>query len=112
MISFRLVGQPLPTHRVYDLSALKMDLGYRDLVPAREAVAITARWLSENRPEPGGREEAALADPFEYDTEDRLIAEWKKLCDAMPEIEWQREPELNLSYSGPGSRPRTTSEFS
>ena len=30
-----LLAQPLPTHRVLDLTRLKRDLGYRDVVPAR-----------------------------------------------------------------------------
>jgi len=34
------------THRVFDLSKLRAQLGYRDVVPAREALARTARWLA------------------------------------------------------------------
>ena len=33
-----LLAQPLPTHRVLDLTRVRTDLGYRDVVPAREAV--------------------------------------------------------------------------
>lgn len=106
-----MVGQPLPTHRVYDLGRLKADLGYADVVPAREAMRRTARWLVENPPERGGMEETALDDPFEYETEDRLMDEWQKVRSAMPEIRWQREPSFNLAYSGPGGRPRSK-EFS
>ena len=62
-----LLTQPLPTHRVLDTSRLRNRLGYRDLVPAREAVAHTARWLAEHPPEPGGPEETVLTDPFDYD---------------------------------------------
>ena len=40
-----LLAQPLPTHRVLDLTRVRTDLGYHDLVPAREALARTARWL-------------------------------------------------------------------
>ncbi len=41
-----LVMQPLTTHRVLDTSRIRVELGYTDLVPAREALAITARELA------------------------------------------------------------------
>ena len=70
-----LLAQPLPTHRVLDVSRVRTDLGYRDLVPAREAVARTARWLAEH-PLVGSTEEYTLTDPFDYDAEDRLVDAW------------------------------------
>ena len=54
------------THRVVDTAKLRDRLGYRDVVPAREAVRRTTRWLVENPPELGGYEETALQDPFDY----------------------------------------------
>jgi hypothetical protein len=38
-----LVGQPTNTHRVFDLTKLKTELGYTDVVAARDAFAHTAR---------------------------------------------------------------------
>ena len=105
-----LVAGALTTHRVYDLSKLKSLLGYQDVVPAREAVGRTARWLADNPPEPGGIEEKVLEDPFDYDAEDQLIASWKNAVGAMPEIEWPTMPGLGLAYGGPGTsyqRPDT-----
>ena len=43
-----LLAQPLPTHRVLDITRVRHDLGYRDVVPARAAIAATARWLVEH----------------------------------------------------------------
>jgi nucleoside-diphosphate-sugar epimerase len=103
-----LVGQIVPTHRVYDLSSLKQDLGYRDAVPVHEALARTARWLAEHPCEPGGPEETVLQDPFDYAAEDVLVDEWRKLLAAMPEVAFDSEPGLTMGYSGPGGRPRTT----
>ena len=57
------------------LAKLERDLGYRDVVPPREALVRTARWLCENRPAPGGAEEQILEDPFDYAAEDALVAE-------------------------------------
>ena len=61
-----LLAQPLPTHRVLDVSRLHHQLGFRDVVPARDAVRRTARWLMDNQPAPGGTEEMVLTAPFDY----------------------------------------------
>jgi uncharacterized protein YbjT (DUF2867 family) len=44
-----LLMQPWTTHRVFDLAKLRTELGYRDVVPAREALAQTARWPTPTR---------------------------------------------------------------
>lgn len=103
-----LIGQPIPTHRVFDLSRLKNDLGYRDPVPPAEALAHTARWLAENRPEPGGPEETVLQDPFDYAAEDALAKAWQEMLTGFPRIAFRSEPGLTMGYSGPGGRARTT----
>lgn len=101
-----LIGQLRTTHRVMDLSKLRTRLGYRDVVPAREAVARTARWLRENPPPRGGTEEIALTDPFDYAAEDALIQNWQRALAALPKPEFDAEPDYTLAYSGPGGRPR------
>ena len=106
-----LLTQPLPTHRVLDLTRVRHDLGYRDKVPARSALAHTARWLAEHPCEPGGMEETVLTDPFDYAAEDALIAAWRGALASMPAIAFAVEPGYGLAYSGPGGRPRTNPEF-
>ncbi len=106
-----LVMQPWTTHRVYDLGRLRADLGYRDRVPAREAIQRTARWLVENPPEKGGPEEIVLQDPFDYAAEDRLLSAWQSAVESMPEIEFKSEPGYTLSYSGPGGRVPSSPGF-
>jgi nucleoside-diphosphate-sugar epimerase len=106
-----LLAQPLPTHRVFDLGKIRRELGYRDVVPAREALARTARWLAAHPPAPGGQEETVLQDPFDYAAEDRLVAAWRQALAALPEIEWKRPPGYTLSYSGPGGRGRSKPTF-
>jgi len=88
-----LVGQIVPTHRVFDLTRLKADLGYLDAVPPREALARTARWLAE---------------ATDYAAEDALVGAWRRLLAGMPEIRSDPEPGLTMGYSGPGGRPRST----
>lgn len=103
-----LVGQIVPTHRVFDLTRLKSELGYRDVVAPREALARTARWLAAHPCAPGGPEEMVLQDPFDYAAEDALVDAWRALLAAMPDPSFTSEPGLTMGYSGPGGRPRTT----
>ncbi len=65
-------------HRLMSSEKLRHQLGYRDVVPAVEAVASTARWLVANPVPAGSVTERGLQDPFDYDAEDRLIAAWTK----------------------------------
>ena len=106
-----LLAQPLPTHRVLDLSRIRSDLGYRDLVPARTAVARTARWLADHPCAPGGQEEMVLTDPFDYAAEDRLVDAWRAALATIPDPGFATAPGYGLAYSGPGGRPRSNAEF-
>lgn len=97
-------------HRVLDLGKLRDRLGYRDVVPAREAVRRTGRWLVEHRPEPGGMEETVLEDPFDYAAEDRLVAWWRSATADPPDLGYEQPPGFGLAYGGPGAtraRPDT-----
>jgi nucleoside-diphosphate-sugar epimerase len=87
-----LLAQPWTTHRVFDLTKLRVRLGYADVVPPERGLAITAQWLRDHRPEAGGAAEKILQDPFDYRAEDELIAAWKNLCDRMPQVKFEREP--------------------
>jgi len=106
-----LLMQPLPTHRVLDLTAIRSRLGYRDAVPAREALGRTARWLAANPHDRGGTEEAILTDPFDYAAEDQLIASWQAAVRTVEVPPFATEPRYGLAYSGPGGRPRTQEVF-
>ena len=106
-----LLAQPATTHRVLDTSLLHTVLGYRDLVPAREAVRRTARWLVEHPIAPGAPEEFVLTDPFDYDAEDRLLSAWRSAMAGMPSVEWASEPGVGLAWSGPGGRARSRATF-
>ena len=106
-----LLAQPSTAHRVLDTSLLRSRLGYRDLVPAREAVGRTARWLAENPILPGAMEEIVLTDPFDYDAEDRLLKAWDVAVGSMPDLAWEKTPGVGLAYSGPGGRPRSKATF-
>lgn len=102
-----LVMQQHATHRVLDLTKLRTQLGYRDAVPAREALAQTARELAAQPLARDGMEEKALTDPFDYAAEDELVAGWRRARASLAPVKFAREPGYTLSYSGPGGRERT-----
>jgi nucleoside-diphosphate-sugar epimerase len=105
-----MVQQLRTTHRLLDTSKARTLLGYRDPVPAREAVRRTARWLAANPPAPGGIEEYVLEDPFDYASEDALVAWWRDALASAPDITWSATPGFGLAYAGPGAtkvRPDT-----
>ncbi len=106
-----LLMQPLPSHRVLDLTRIRRDLGYHDLVAPRDALAHTAQWLAQHPPERGGVEEQVLTDPFDYRAEDELIDAWLRARDAMPVVDFAIEPGFGLAYSGPGGRARSNADF-
>ncbi len=58
----------------FDITKIKTQLGYRDLVTPAEALAASVDWLVANRLPPGGEIERQLGDPFAYAAEDELIA--------------------------------------
>jgi hypothetical protein len=99
-----LLAQPLPTHRVLDISRVQRVLAYHDVVPAREAIGRTARWLAEHPCEPGGQEELVLTDPFDYAAEDRLIVSWRRALASLDDARFAVDPGYGLAYSGPASR--------
>jgi nucleoside-diphosphate-sugar epimerase len=106
-----LLTQPSPTHRVLDLTRLKTLLGYRDVVPARQAVADTARWLAAHPVAPGDTEERVLTDPFDYVAEDALLDAWQRAREGLAPVPFAVEPGYGLAYSGPGGRPRSRPTF-
>lgn len=105
------VMQPMTSHRVQDVSAIRNDLGYRDKVPPRQALQRTVDWLLANPPEAEGTIEMILEDPFDYAAEDQLIDAWQALMAQMPTLAYETEPGYSMSYSGPGGRERSQKTF-
>jgi nucleoside-diphosphate-sugar epimerase len=106
---FAIAARPLmmsyrTTHRVVDTAKLRQRLGYRDVVPPRQAVRLAARWLVANPPAAGGYEETALQDPFDYASEDRLASWWRAAIADFPDLGFAELPGYGKSYAGPGTR--------
>lgn len=91
-------------HRVLDTHKIKSDLGYKDVVTAEEGLCRTITWLMENRPERGGDTEKAIGDPFHYQAEDRIIAEYMKV---QPQI--LSVPVREFEYRHPYAHPKRPS---
>jgi nucleoside-diphosphate-sugar epimerase len=91
-------------HRVMDLGKIQRALGYRDVVPPREALRRTVYWLVANRPDPGGFTEQLLGDPFDYAAEDRLIAAAREGLERMRAIRYASPPTAGASYIAVGDR--------
>ncbi len=99
-----------PTHRVLDTAKLRTLLGYRDLVPARRAIGLVARWLADNPLAPGGMEERVLEDPFDYAAEDAAMDSWRSALAGFEQPAYAVTPGYGLHYAGPGAsyaRPDT-----
>ncbi|MBJ20162.1 MAG: epimerase [Deltaproteobacteria bacterium] len=64
-------------HTHLDLTKIRNQLGYSDIVPVEEALARTTRWYVEHSPKPGGEIEERLGDPFDYAAEDALIGRFQ-----------------------------------
>lgn len=73
-------------HRVLDIGKVQTELGYRDIVPTREAIQRTVEWYLAHRPKPGGEVERQLGDPFDYAAEDRIIQEFQAMAARLREM--------------------------
>jgi nucleoside-diphosphate-sugar epimerase len=61
---------------ILDTTALREDLGYRDVLPLREGLTETVEWMLANVDEM--RANPNITDPFDYPAEDELIAAYER----------------------------------
>ena len=93
-------------HKVFDITKIKEELGYKDLVPAKDALRQTIQWYLENRPEPGGEIEKRLRDPFDYQAEDQFIEAYKEAMDRILAIPFSVDS-LHHPYAHPKEAGKT-----
>lgn len=99
-----LLAQPWTTHRVFDLSKIKSELGYHDIVDPLQGVAEAARWYAGHPIDERG--DKTLQDPYDYAAEDKLINAWRAALAQIPRNLFATEPGYTSSYSGPGGSKR------
>lgn len=71
---------------IVDTTAIRTDLGYRDVLPLREGLADTVEWMLANTEQMDANPN--IIDPFDYEAEDRLVAAYERaLADLAPYAE-------------------------
>ncbi|MCB2048176.1 MAG: NAD-dependent epimerase/dehydratase family protein [Novosphingobium sp.] len=85
----RALIQPVPYHFMGDVTAIRTELGYRDIVSAPEAIARTVLWYRDNPLEYGGEYEQRRKDVFDYEAEDKLIAIYRDYVAAVEAVEFR-----------------------
>ncbi len=82
-------------HQVMDLTKIKTELGYTDVVPVTKALTETVRWYQDHPPE-----EPSKADPLNYEAEDELAAIYRDSLQRMQAVAFER-PTVFHSYPHP-----------
>ena len=93
---------PLQTaaiHSLVDITKAKTELGYRDALPAREALREAVEWLLANPVTPD--QYPNFRDRFDYAAEDRLIAAYLKSLAELEQAHPFELPVVAHSYAHP-----------
>jgi nucleoside-diphosphate-sugar epimerase len=98
-----VIGRTEMTHQLFDIYALRADLGYIDIVPPIEGLSETVRWYRDNPPRMGDEFEADLK--VNYETEDALAKLDSTYRTQLSEIEYVSRP-----YRHPYAHPKKPNE--
>ena len=79
----------------FDLTKIRTQLGYRDLISPEQALAESVDWLAANQPASGGEIERQLGDPFAYSAEDALLDRYRSGCESADAVEF---PEMQSGH--------------
>jgi len=77
-------------HAVFDTTKIKTELGYKDAVSTNVAIQKTIEWCLSNR-EYVNQVEKNLGDKFDYQTEDKIIGEYKQCAGKISSIPFTYE---------------------
>lgn len=87
-------------HAVLDIAKIKQQLGYKDVVSARQALEKTVQWYMDHPLEPGCEAEQNLGDPFDYAYEDAVIDAYRKAKSTFFTVE-QEFPRVRVVWKHP-----------
>jgi nucleoside-diphosphate-sugar epimerase len=73
-------------HQMMDLAKIRTELGYKDLIPALEAIPLTVRWYMDNPPDGGAQADLRRGYPYNYPAEDELVALAKDALRSMGKV--------------------------
>ena len=79
-------------HQMMDLTKITTELGYRDVVPALEAVPLTVRWFMDNPPDGGAAPDPRRGYPYNYEAEDELVALARQAHERMASVHHEEKP--------------------
>src|SRR5258708_34362826 len=93
-------------NRQFDITKLRSDLGYTDIVPVDDAIRQSITWLANNPLVLGGEIEQQLGDPFDYETEDRIAEIYRSADEEARKLAIRRDPPPHMfrNPKTPGAR--------
>jgi nucleoside-diphosphate-sugar epimerase len=77
----------------FDTTKAKAELGYREVVSARDQIAATVAWLQAEPPDTDSN--IAFVDTFDYEREDRLVNAYRSAVDHVRETAGWDAPDLH-----------------
>jgi len=93
--------EPPPTHhKLLDITRIREELGYRDVVDFDEAIRRTVAWYLENPLERGGDEEGRIGDVFDYAGEDAFLAALEEFTARAGQLDFT-DVQMRHSYDHP-----------
>jgi nucleoside-diphosphate-sugar epimerase len=99
----------IPYHRVVDITKIREQLGYRDVVSVEEGMELAVGWYLENPLPLGGEVEKGLGDPFDYAMEDKLIQIYSTAKEELTQQFWQ-SPEAETMWRHPYAHPKKSGD--
>ena len=98
-----VIGRTEMHHQLFDIHAIRADLGYKDIVPAVQGLAKTVQWYRDNPPQMAGDFENDLQ--ANYKTEDELATLDLEYRARLAEVAHVSRP-----YRHPYAHPKTPNE--
>jgi len=98
-----LINRRISHHQLFDMHAIRADLGYRDHVSPLDALRSTVRWYLEHPPEETGEMKANRA--AHYRTEDEMLAIVREATSRLEAVE-----HVDPDYRHPYAHPRRPGE--
>ena len=102
-----LLRKPSTHHEVFSIGKLVYQLGYKDIVPAPEALALSVKYLAEHFNLSTNQASSFLHDPFDYETEDKIVHYWRNGdMKALKQLKYKnKEPGYTKAGYSPGINP-------
>jgi nucleoside-diphosphate-sugar epimerase len=92
-------------HRVMDVTKIKEQLGYRDVVSTERALELTVDWYTRHPLPYGGEIEKNAGDPYDYKTEDRFIRIYKDGSEQIRQA-FLQSPGTEVTWRHPYPHPK------